>query len=180
MAPTKMTKCKFLARGFCKYGESCDFIHEYHIHTSALPAIERPGIDLAALTLQDEEAESPQICTFFMQGSCNKGDKCRYIHPPATAQPPQAYSSATSFDSCRGQQDKRAPQPPSDSRARVPCKFLSRPGGCRNDPCPFLHPVDGLEENSGKDFEGNEDEVSKRSPNLRQKPKLTLRTGSRM
>lgn len=165
MAPTKMTKCKFLARGFCKYGESCDFIHEHVIHTSDLPATERPSIELAALTFQDEEARSPRICTFFMQGSCNKGDKCRYVHPHAIAQPPQVYSSAISLDSCRGQQDKSAPQAPSDSRARVPCKFLSHPGGCRNVPCPFLHPVDGLGENSSKDFEENEDEASSRYPN---------------
>lgn len=180
MAPTKMTKCKFLAQGFCKYGDSCDFIHEWHTHTSALPATERPSINLAAPTLQNEEARSPRICTFFMQGSCNKGDKCRYVHPPAIAQPPQVYSSATSFDSCRGQQDKRSPQAPSDSRAQVPCKFISRPGGCRNDSCPFLHALDGHEENSSRDFEENEDEASNLSPNLRQKPILTLRTGTRV
>jgi hypothetical protein len=170
MAPTKMTKCKFFARGFCKHGESCDFTHEYPTHTSAL-ATGKTGIDLEALNLQGEEARSPRICTFFMQGACNKGDKCRYAHPPAMAQPPQVYSSVTSVSSCWGQEDKSAPQAPTDSRARVPCKFQSRPGGCRNDSCPFLHPVDSLTENSSRDFE-----VSNRSPNSRQKPILTLRT----
>ena len=166
MAPTKMTTCKFFAQGFCKYRDSCDFIHGQHTRTAALPGIEGLSINLAVPTHLNEEAKPPRICTFFMQGSCNMGDKCWYVHPPAIARPQQIHPNAISSDSYPGQQDKDSLQAPSDSRASVLCKFLSYPGGCQNgSSCPYLHPVGDhqMEESSSCDFEDNEDEASSTS-----------------
>jgi hypothetical protein len=52
-------------------------------------------------------------------------------------------------------------QPLLDSRARVPCKYLSRPGGCQNSTCPFLHSIDGnkVEDNTVQDAKISENEA---------------------
>jgi hypothetical protein len=157
MAPTKMTLCKFFAQGSCRNGDSCDFIHEPV--ASAFPAID---INPAAATHLNGGAKSTRICTFFMQGSCNKSDKCWYAHPPAIVPPQQVHPDTISLDPHLGQQDESYPQAPSDSRARVPCMFLSRPGGCQNGSCPYLHAVDDHEvkKSISQGFELNEDEVS--------------------
>lgn len=170
MAPTKMTPCKFFAQGFCRNGDSCDFIHERNTCTqnhfepvaSAFPAIERLNINSAAATHLNGGAKSTRICTFFMQGSCDKSDKCWYVHPPAIVPPQQVHPDSISLDSYLSQQDESSPQAPSDSRARVPCKFLSRPGGCQIGSCPYLHAVDGheVEKSSSQGFELSEDEAS--------------------
>ena len=84
MAPTKGRPCKFFAQGFCRNGDSCEFIHEQKIRTqnhfepvaSAFPAIVRLNINPAAATHLNEGANSAQICTFFLKGSCSKSDKC--------------------------------------------------------------------------------------------------------
>src|SRR5882757_6511474 len=102
MAPTKMTACKFFPQGFCRNGDSCGFIHEQHTRTPAQPTIERLSINPAVPTLPHKEAKSPRICTFFMQGSCNKGDKCWYVHPPAIVPPQKINPNAISLDSYLG------------------------------------------------------------------------------
>ncbi|KAF2176024.1 hypothetical protein K469DRAFT_682817 [Zopfia rhizophila CBS 207.26] len=122
---------------------------------SAFPAIESLNINPAAATHLNGGAKSTRICTFFMQGSCNKGDTCWYVPPPAIVPPQRVHPDATSLDPYLGQQDASSPQPPSDSRARVLCKFLSRPGGCQNGSCPYLNAVNGHEVGRGgsRDFE---------------------------
>jgi hypothetical protein len=171
-----MTPCKFFAQGLCRNGDSCNFIHERSTSTqnhfgpvvSAFPAIERLNINPAAATHLNGGTKSTRICTFFLQGSCNKGDRCSYVHPPAIVPPQQAHPDTISLDPYLGQQDESSPQAPSDSRARVPCKFLSRPGGCQNGSCPYLHTVEGheVEKSSSQDFEVNEDEASNYSHDL--------------
>jgi len=61
-----------------------------------------------------------------------------------------------------GQQDGSPRQAPSDSRTQVPCKFLSRPGGCQKGSCPFLHTRDSreVEKSSNLDFELNKAKAS--------------------
>jgi len=97
-----------------------------------------------------------------MQGSCNKGDKCRYVHPSPTVPPQQVNPYAILLDTCLSQQHESSPQATPDSRARVTCKFLPSPGGCRNGSCPYLHTLDGqeVEKASNQDFEVIEDEVT--------------------
>lgn len=170
MAPTKVIPCKFFAQGFCRNGDSCGFIHEQNILAknhfepvvSALPAIERLNINPAASIHLDGEVDSAQICTFFLKGSCNKSDKCKYVHPPFILSPQQVHTDTISLDRYLGQQDESSPHALSDSRARIPCKYLSRPGGCQNSSCQYLHSVDGheVERSNPQAFESNEDEVS--------------------
>lgn len=167
MAPTKMTPCKFFAQGFCRNGDYCDFTHEQNTSTqnylgpvaSSFPAIERLHINPGAATHLNREPKSTQICAFFIQGSCNRGDKCWYIHPPPIV---PIHPDAISLRPPLSQQDESSPQAPSDSRASVPCKFLSRPGGCQKGSCPYLHAVDDnrVENSSSQDFEIDEDDAS--------------------
>ena len=170
MAPTKGRPCKFFAQGFCRNGDSCKFIHEQKIRTqnhfepvaSAFPAIERLNTNPAAATHLNGGTKSTRTCMFFLKGSCNRGDKCWYVHPLAIPPPQHIHTDAISLDPYLGQQDESSPQASSDSRARVPCKYLSRTGGCQKNSCPYLHAVDGheVEKSSSQDFELNEDEAS--------------------
>jgi hypothetical protein len=127
-------------------------MHEHGSSTSTGQYYYAPG----ASTRRNEEAKSAQACRFFLQGTCNKGKDCRYSHPATTTtlnlQP--AKSDATSVDI-------ESPQSPSDSRATVSCWFLSKPGGCQNSSCPYLHVAD--EHNtpeSSRVLEANEEEAS--------------------
>jgi len=163
---TKMASCKFFAQGLCRNGDSCNFIHERNqstqIHFGPIAsAFERLDIGQAA-TYPNERDQLTPICRFFMEGLCNKSDKCRYIHPSASDTPQQVHPHAISLDLHPGKQDEIVPQTPSDSRARVPCKFLLSPRGCQKDSCPYLHTIDGHEvgKTSSQGFELKEDEAS--------------------
>ena len=158
IAPTKMTPCKFFAQGFCRNGDSCDFIHERNTCTQN----HFEPVNPAAATHFNGRAKSTRICTFFMQGLCDKSDKCWYVHPPAIVPPQQVHPDAIYLDPHLGQQDESSPQAPSDSRARVLYKFLSLPGGCQNGSCLYLYAVDGheVEKSSSQGFGLNEDEAS--------------------
>jgi hypothetical protein len=68
------------------------------------------------------------------------------IHPNANPVPIQ------------GQHDESDPRAPLDSRARVPCKFASRPGGCKNSSCPFLHAPGGYDAEQDNAQESGVDE----------------------
>lgn len=156
-----MTSCKFFAQGFCKNGDSCKFIHEPDTSTGQefapfapiLPTTEKISLDPATITHRDEEAKPAQNCWFFLQGKCNKGEWCRYAHPPAVLSPQQVPPESIYLDS---------PQSVSDSRATVPCRFLSRPGGCLNSSCPYLHVADEAiaVKSSNQDLEANGEEAS--------------------
>lgn len=161
-----MALCKFFAQGFCRHGDSCTFIHEpdtstgQHLApvTPVLPTIEKLNLNPAAMTYLNEVAKPAQNCHFFLQGKCNKGKGCRYIHLPAILSPQQVHPDAICVDS---------PQLPRDSRATVPCRFLSRPGGCQSSSCPYLHVADELnaEKRSSQGLEANREEVSSRFSN---------------
>jgi hypothetical protein len=117
------------------------------------------------------------LCKFFAHGSCRNGTSCNFIHErntnthnhflPVALVIPAIERLAinpykTFLDPYLGQQDEGPPQAPSDSRARVLCKFLSRPGGCQRSSCLFFHSRDGheVEEISSQGFELNEDVAS--------------------
>jgi hypothetical protein len=158
-----MTLCKFFAQGFCRSGDSCNFIHEPGTSTGqhlapvapVLLTTENLNLNPAAVTYRNEEAKPAQNCRFFLQGKCSKGKECRYIHLPATLSPQQVHPDAVFVDS---------PQLPPDSRATVPCRFLSRPGGCQNSSCPYLHVAGepNAEKSSSQDLGANEEEASTR------------------
>jgi hypothetical protein len=158
-----MTLCKFFAQGFCRNGDSCNFTHEpgtstgQHLASVApvLPTTEKLNLNPSAVTYRNEQAKPAQNCRFFLQGKCNKGKGCRYIHLPAILSPQQVHPDAMFVDS---------PQLPPDSRATVPCRFLSSPGGCQNSSCPYLHVADepNAEKSSSQDLEANGEEASSR------------------
>jgi hypothetical protein len=131
MAHTTMIACKFFAKGFCRNGNSCPFIHhDHHHHHQPNPSIQghwgRP------------------VAPVF----------------PATERP-NFGPAAAATDVSRHQQHENPLGNPSDSRAGVPCKFfLSSPGGChRGSSCAYLHhnTVEGHEaeqrQRSGQYFE---------------------------
>jgi hypothetical protein len=158
-----MTLCKFFARGFCRNGDSCNFIHEPSTSTGphlapvtpVLPTntTEKLNLNPAAVTYRNGEAKPAQNCRFFLQGKCNKGKECRYIRLPAISSPQQVHPDAIIVDS---------PRLPIDSRATVPCRFLSNFGGCQNSSCPYLHVADepNAEKSSSQDLEANGEEAS--------------------
>jgi CCCH-type zinc finger/IBR domain, a half RING-finger domain/Zinc finger C-x8-C-x5-C-x3-H type (and similar) len=167
-----MTPCKFFAQGMCRNGDSCTFSHERNTSTSgwnqlepgtsAFPVTGRLNINLAGATHLNRGVKPTRVCTFFMKGSCNKSDKCEYLHSPATVPPQQAYPDTISLHPHRGLQDELSPHSPSDSRAGVPYKFFSRAGGCRGGSCPYYHAASSHEaEKSGsQDLKVSEDEAS--------------------
>ena len=113
------------------------------------------------------------LCKFFAHGSCRNGTSCNFIHErntrtqnhflPVDLVLPVIERLAinpdkTFLDPYLGQQDEGFPPALSDSRARVLCKFLSRPGGCQRSSCLFFHTKDGheVEDSSSQGFELNE------------------------
>ncbi|KAN0091820.1 hypothetical protein V8E51_017667 [Hyaloscypha variabilis] len=84
-------------------------------------------------------------CIFFSRGSCRNGDSCNFSH-----EAPEGIISSS--------------QAPSDSRAKVPCRFLSRPGGCLNGSCPYLHATESskVDTTTHRDFEVNEEKDQER------------------
>ncbi|KZT27877.1 hypothetical protein NEOLEDRAFT_1059755 [Neolentinus lepideus HHB14362 ss-1] len=105
-----------------------------------------------------------QVCRFFLQNSCMRGDRCHYYHPrnPTTelnASPSQAPRTACVYyglGTCRyGDQCHNAhipssvdgyrptmktiPALPPTPSAFGPCKFFNRGCCARGDTCPFPH-----------------------------------------
>jgi len=167
---TKRIPCKYAAQGVCRFGNSCNFIHfaraspqtDLELTRPILSNHERRGIGHAVETRSSGEAKSSPICKFFLQGSCNRGGSCLYLHPSPPAQSQHVSPDTVSPDSFLHQQGEKSPRSRSDSRSTVPCKFVSRSGGCQNASCPYLHPSSSQEaENVGhQDFDGGEDEVT--------------------
>lgn len=157
-------------RGLGRFGNSCTFIHQER--TSSHNDLEPAGsifstnigrnINPAAARQSSGGARSSRIRTFLVQGSCNRGGECLYLHPSPTNPSQQVSPGTVSPDSFLRQQYKNSPPVTSDSRTTVPCKCVSRPGGCQKKfSCPYLHPsIDQQAENTGHhDFDG-EDEVT--------------------
>jgi hypothetical protein len=163
-------QCKFFAQGICRNEESCKFMHEPNTSvrglarpvSSAFPVARRDDIIPTSTAHPRGGPVSTTVCEFFLRRCCNKGDNCRYAHPPVVvASPQQDPPDAVSQDTYPPQ-DANSPKLPPDSRGSIRCRFLSRPGGCKNDSCPYLHTVDDhkVEGRDGHDFEENQDEES--------------------
>ena len=67
------TKCRYYNRGYCKEGESCDFLHppevcqEYVCNGSCQQRRQCPQ-------------RHPQSCKFWEKGNCWRGETCAYLH----------------------------------------------------------------------------------------------------
>jgi hypothetical protein len=112
-------------------------------------------------------------CKFFSRGMCRNGDKCTFLHKNTEGAGGHTWSNAPSIpviEALSINLDARVPEfspalpghlldGPSDTRALVPCRFFTHPGGCRNRTCPFSHNIDKphsngperLEEDVGED-----------------------------
>ncbi|KFZ24279.1 hypothetical protein V502_01238, partial [Pseudogymnoascus sp. VKM F-4520 (FW-2644)] len=140
-------------------GDPCNFIHDPGTNTGqqlapvapALLTTEKLDVNLTSVAYPNDEAKPAQNCRFFLQGNCNRRKGCRYIHLPAILSPQQAHLDALFLDS---------PQLPPDSRATITCRFLSRPGGCQNSSCQYMHVghEPNVEKSSSQDLEPNEEE----------------------
>jgi hypothetical protein len=91
-------------------------------------------------------------------------DRFRPLVPtnPAAFKNPDSNSMTTYSDGVRNQQSGSIPLLQSDSRARVPCRYIRRPGGCKKSSCPFFHSTQGKQivSGNGERRELNEEEVS--------------------
>ena len=94
----KAAECVFFARGKCKYGDDCRFLHL----ESSRPATASSSSNAAPSTSQRSrsskktaskapdsfsmdkiEAELPKsavACAYFAKGECTRGDRCRFAH----------------------------------------------------------------------------------------------------
>lgn len=172
----KMTTCKFFAKGSCRNGDSCSFIHkpitstEQHLlhPTPGLPTMERLSLNPTDVAYRNDHVTTDKICSFSLQGKCNKGERCRYKHQPATSFPRQGYPDTTLESLYQDQQGGKFPQAPSDSRVMVPCKYFSAPRGCQNNSCPYLHTNDNtnVDKASIQDPEASDKEVSRHFTSL--------------
>jgi len=158
-----MTSCKFFGQGFCRNGDFCSFIHapststgEHLVPTAGAALL---NLNSAAVNYGNREAKISQNCRFFSQGMCNKGKECRYIHHPTTTSSQYIHPVAVTLESA---------QLPTDTRSAVPCRFLSRPGGCQKTNCPYLHVVDehNMENTSSQVLEKIYEEASSPISNL--------------
>ncbi|TVY16571.1 ATP-dependent RNA helicase DEAH12-like protein [Lachnellula arida] len=144
-----MAPCKFFTQGACRNGDSCIFTHERdtsdqrHFGPVApgFPDVEKLAISSAKKNVLNKEIKPKLACRFFSQGACNKGSDCRYVHAaaPAVSPPKQVHSDTDSANPSLGSQGESSLQKALDSRAEVPCTFMSRRGGCQKDSCPYLH-----------------------------------------
>ena len=67
------TKCRYYNRGYCKEGESCDFLHpsevcQEYVYNGSCPQRNRC------------QQRHPQSCKFWEQGDCWRGETCAYLH----------------------------------------------------------------------------------------------------
>ncbi|KAH8817362.1 hypothetical protein F5884DRAFT_830433 [Xylogone sp. PMI_703] len=168
-----MTPCKYFAQGNCRFGDRYRDSHELNptaqnsfvASTLAVSAIETPNIDPTTHPLNIGDRRKPtQNCTYFLKGLCNKGGTCRYAHPSGlhSLQPP--LQSTVHLDPTAAKHEEYSSQASPDSRAKIPCRYFFKNGGCTNDPCPYRHAEDG-QQTEGTNDEGFEiDEYRDQEP----------------
>jgi hypothetical protein len=128
MLPSKRP-CKFFSEGRCNRGDACSFSHEA-----------RPGITTAGATSPSAvPVTSSRLCTFFLQGRCTHGALCHFHHPQAGTTAQLAARAATGVPQQEVTITPTTSVSREDTRGQIPCKFLTKHGGCQNSACPFLH-----------------------------------------
>lgn len=95
--------CSFYARGCCKYGNSCRFLHPSDLqppqddhastprshHSKSSEESNSTGVSPIHTSVMEEiQSELPQThlpCIYFSRGFCQFGDRCRYAHIEVTS-----------------------------------------------------------------------------------------------
>ena len=117
--PNQLGVCWMFARGACRAGSTCKFLHrQATANSDAVQSSMASCRDATAPPLQPPQssmhATSGQrlgVCWMFARGACRAGTKCKFLHRPPTA---DADAEQRSVTSCR---DATAPplQPPQSS-----------------------------------------------------------------
>ena len=148
--------CTYFARGACNRGDLCTFSHDRSLNPQHSFGVLH--LNTAATTQQTHLKKSPQICSFFLKGTCGRGEGCRFQHPQ---QQESAHVHTTTNTLPIPQSGEPATDSLSDSRAQIQCRFLSFPGGCQKPECLYSHAADATISlpTESKDVEQEEDDV---------------------
>ncbi|EJT99116.1 hypothetical protein DACRYDRAFT_24167 [Dacryopinax primogenitus] len=149
-AYTKRNVCVFHAQGRCTKGAACRFSHDdanpFSLFNAAdyFPSLYPPtnvpngqGVDPRVQNRSFKELQHrTRLCSFYLAGKCNRGDRCTFLHDPAALE-----AGVTAEDLERG----RTGRPDGWTKLNVTCKFWLS-GRCRKeDSCPFRHEEPELE-----------------------------------
>lgn len=96
MASRSRKKCDFYARGNCRKGDQCKFLHENPVSVAALaPSPSRGRANPRGTSSSRPALSTPrQVCHVFWQsGTCDRGFDCSFKH----TRDPQATNGARSF-----------------------------------------------------------------------------------
>lgn len=83
--------CRHWLRGLCMKGNSCEFLHKFDLermpycHYQTIKKCKTPGCYFRHVNPADEEESSSNVarsreCSFYRQGFCKHGSRCRYEH----------------------------------------------------------------------------------------------------
>jgi hypothetical protein len=144
--------CHFFARGVCKNGDSCKFVHQQDVSSqkSSHPAASqsswcvqsRPSRSLpndSGISEQVSPRETSDTCTtvpcrFFLRPEGCQNASCTFLHE---LEGRRERASDPTLDGSLPTQTS------SDTRGSIPCKYVAFPSGCQKDTCPFLHVTNG-------------------------------------
>lgn len=92
-------------------------------------------------------------CLFFKSGTCRNGDSCTFLHENVSTTRTSLNDISSLWSNTKRlstgpmntTSNARSTEPFQDSRAKVPCRFFSSPGGCQKGSCPYLHVVQELD-----------------------------------
>lgn len=95
----KNEPCTHFARGECKFGARCDYLHD-------------PGLAQSISHLGPQSIKARHVCEHFLRGQCKYGSICRQIHPPPTVTPPIPPNMPITGLRLRGTNDNLMPYNP--------------------------------------------------------------------